>query len=67
MKIKAHFKHNVFIVDDAEDILEHLGGIEDYLLAAKLYEAAIRRWPKLRIQLRQEAKVLYDSGRYRKA
>jgi hypothetical protein len=50
MKIKTHFKHNVFVVDGEEDILEHLGGIEDYLLAAKLYEAAIWRWPKSRIQ-----------------
>jgi hypothetical protein len=64
MKIKTHFKHNVFIVDDEEDILEHLGGTEDYLLAAKLYECAIWRWPKSRIQLRQETRIVYDSKRY---
>jgi hypothetical protein len=65
MTIKSHFKHNVFMVDDAEDIIEHIGGVEDYLLAAKLYEETIRRWPKSRIQLRQETRIVYDSRRDR--
>ena len=65
MTVRTHFKHNVFIVDDAENVLEHLGGVEDYLLAAELYEVAIRRLPEARIQLRQEARVVYDSNRGR--
>jgi hypothetical protein len=62
-EIKTHFKHNVFIIDDTGEILEHLGGIEDYLIAAQLYQVAVKRWPKARIQMRQEARVVYDSHR----
>jgi len=40
MKSRTHFKHNVFMLDEAEELLEHLGGTEDYLLAAALYEVA---------------------------
>ncbi len=65
MKIKSHFKHNIFTVEEAEEILEHLGGIEDYLRAAELYEVALKRWPNVRIQMRQESKVVYDSSRGR--
>jgi hypothetical protein len=36
MKITSHFKHNVFMLDEAGELLEHLGGTEDYLLAAEL-------------------------------
>jgi hypothetical protein len=61
--IKSHFKHNLFTVDEAGEILEHVGGIEDYLLAAELYEVAVKRWPMVRIQLRQESRIVYDSDR----
>jgi hypothetical protein len=44
MKIRSHFKHNVFMLDEAGDLLEHVGGTEDYLLAAELYEVALKRW-----------------------
>ena len=49
MKITSQFKHNVFMLDEAGDLLEHLGGIADYLLAAALYEVALKRWPNARI------------------
>ena len=49
MNIRSHFKHNVFMLDQAGDLLEHLGGTEDYLLAAELYEVALKRWPNARI------------------
>ena len=65
-KIRSQFKHNVFMLDDAGELLEHLGGTEDYLLAAELYEVSLKRWPRTRIQLRQEARVVYDSSRGRK-
>ena len=29
-------------IDDTGEILEHLGGIDDYLLAAELYEVAVK-------------------------
>ena len=63
MKIKSHFKHNVFMLDEVGDLREHLGGAEDYLLAAELYEVALKRWPNARIQMRQGARVVYDSMR----
>jgi hypothetical protein len=43
--------------------LEHLGGTEDYLLAAALYEVALKRWPKARIQMREGARIVYDNKR----
>ena len=63
MKIKSHFKHNVFMLDEIGDLREHLGGAEDYLLASELYEVALKRWPNARIQMRQGARVVYDSMR----
>jgi hypothetical protein len=65
IKIRRHFKHNIFLIDEAGHLLEHLGGIEDYLLAAELYEVAVKRWPQARIQLREVARVIYDSNRGR--
>ena len=44
MKIRSHLTHNVFMLDEAGDLLEHVGGTEDYLLAAELYEVALKRW-----------------------
>ena len=38
-KLRSHFKHNIFMLDEAGELLEHLGGTEDYLLASELYEA----------------------------
>ena len=42
-----------------------LGGTEDYLLAAELYEVTLKRWPTARIQMRQGARIVYDSMRVR--
>ena len=42
-KLRSHFKHTVFMLDEAGELLEHLGGTEDYLLAAALYEVALKR------------------------
>jgi len=60
-KIRSHLKHNVFMLDEAGELLEHLGGTEDYLLAAALYEVALKRWPMARIQMRDGARIVYDS------
>jgi hypothetical protein len=51
------------MLDEAGDVREHLGGAEDYLLAAELSEVALKRWPNARIQMRQGARVVYDSMR----
>jgi len=40
-----------------------LGGTEDYLLAAELYEVALRRFPEARIQMREGARIVYDNKR----
>jgi hypothetical protein len=61
--IRSHFKHNVFMLDEEGDLLEHLGGTEDYLLAAELYEITLKRWPMARIQMREGARIVYDSMR----
>ena len=51
------------MLDQAGDLLEHLGGTEDYLLAAELYEVALKRWPNAPIQMRRGARIVYDSVR----
>ena len=63
MKIRTHLKHNIFMLDETDEIQEHLGGAEDYLLAAELYEVALKRWPMARIQMRQGSRIVYDSRR----
>jgi len=62
-KLRSHFKHNIFMLDGAGELLEHLGGTEDYLLAAELYEVTLKRWPTARIQMRQGPRIVYDSMR----
>jgi hypothetical protein len=46
------------LVDVNGDILDHLAGAEDYEAP---YEAALKRWPRARIQLCQEAGFVEDS------
>ena len=57
MEMRTHFKHNVFMLDKAGELLEHLGGTEDYLLAAELYDR-LEAWPKARIQMREGVRIL---------
>ena len=59
--MRIHFKHSVEVIDDYGDITDHLAGVEDFLLAKATYEAAKRRWPKARIRLCQEARIVEDS------
>jgi hypothetical protein len=67
MKSRFRFKHRLDKLDADGEIVEHLAGIEDSQLAAAAYEAAVKRWPKERIMLRQEARVMarviHDSKR----
>jgi hypothetical protein len=43
--------------DDAgENIIEHLAGVDDFEVAEATYRAAVRRWPKAVIALRQGAR-----------
>jgi hypothetical protein len=61
MKTRTHFGHRIDMLDREGEIVEHLAGVEDSLLADATYEAALRRWPKVAIVLRQGARVIRDS------
>jgi hypothetical protein len=66
MKTKTHFAFRVDIWDDAgNSIVEHVAGADDFQVAEAIYKAAITRWPKARITLRQGIRVVHDSGQQR--
>jgi hypothetical protein len=65
VKNRTHFKHRIDRLDKDGEIFEHVGGVEDFALAVKLYEAAIERWPGERITLRQKTRIVHDSHRPR--
>jgi hypothetical protein len=60
--VRNHFKHSVERVDGDGEIADHLAGVEDFLLARATHDAAVKRWPKERIRLRQETKIVADSA-----
>ena len=62
-RVRNHFKHSIF--DREGDIVDVLATVEDFLLAQATYEAAKQRWPKERIRLSQQARILEDSTRRR--
>jgi hypothetical protein len=63
--VRNHFKHSIELVDREGDIVDVLAAVEDFLLAQATYEAAKQRWPKERIRLSQQARILEDSTRRR--
>ena len=60
--MRSHFKPSVERVDGDGEIADHLVGVEDFLLARATYDAAVKRWPKERIRLRQETRIVADSA-----
>jgi hypothetical protein len=60
--LRSHFKHSVELVDDNGEIVDQLAGVQDFMLAKATYDAAVRRWPKARIRLCQEARIVEDSS-----
>ena len=60
--MRSHFKHSVELVDGEGDIVDILAAVEDFLLAQATYQAARQRWPKERIRLSQQTKIVEDSG-----
>jgi len=60
--VRNHFKHSVELVDGEGNIVDVLAAVED-LLAQATYEAARQRWPKERIRLSQETRIVEDSSR----
>jgi hypothetical protein len=65
MKTRTHFAHRIDMLDAAGELLEHLAGVDDYEVAEATWLAAIKRWPKAHIILRQGARVVHDSRRPR--
>ena len=63
--MRNHFKHSIELVDREGDIVDVLAAVEDFLLAQATYEAAKQRWPKERIRLSKQARILEDSTRRR--
>jgi hypothetical protein len=61
LKNRTHFPHRIDMCDSDDGVIEHLAGVEDYLLAIATYRAACRRWPDARITLRQDERVIMDS------
>src|SRR5262249_6489233 len=54
MKTKTHFAFRIDIWDDtANGIVEHVASVDDFEVAVTTYRAAVARWPKARITLRQ--------------
>ncbi len=43
-------------------IIEHVGGADDFEVAEATYRAAVARWPAARIMLRQDSRVVHDTG-----
>ena len=66
MSTRVHFLYRIDMWSrDGARVIEHLAGVEDSLLADATYEAALRRWPKVAIILRQGARVIRDSRKPR--
>jgi len=61
-KNRSHFKHRIDMLDEQGEILEHLAGVDDFGLAEETWRAAVNRWPKAVIILRQDERIL-DSPR----
>jgi hypothetical protein len=61
---RTHFVYRIDILtDDGKNILEHLAGLENHIVARAAYRAACERWPNARITLRQGARIVEDSRR----
>ena len=59
----ADHPHTIDRWDDAtgENLIEQIAAVGDYLVALETYRAAVRRWPKDKITLRNRARVIEQS------
>jgi hypothetical protein len=57
--------HTIDRWDDAtgESLVEQIAAVGDYLVALETYRAAVKRWPRDKITLRNRARVLEQSWR----
>ena len=61
---RTNFAFRVDIWDDTGDsIIEHVAGVDDFEVAEATYRAAVARWLKARITLRQGIRVVHDTSR----
>ena len=61
---RTHFVYRIDIwTKDGKNIVEHLAGLENHIVARAPYRAACERWPNARITLRQGARIVEDSRR----
>jgi hypothetical protein len=62
MKTRVYFTYRIDKWDDAgQNVIEHLAGVDNFEVAEATYRAAVKRWPKAVITLRQGARVIHDS------
>jgi hypothetical protein len=62
MNTNTYFTFRVDVRDSAANsILEQIAGIDDFEVAEVTYRAAVARWPRARITLRQGARVVMKS------
>ncbi len=62
MKTRVYFTHRIDKWDDAgQNVIDHLAGVDNFEVAEATYRAAVKRWPKAVITLRQGARVIHDS------
>ena len=56
----ADHPHTIDRWDDAtgESLIEQIAAVSDYLVALETYRAAVKRWPKDKITLRNRARVI---------
>ena len=61
----ADHPHTIDRWDDAtgENLVEQIAAVSDYLVALETYRAAVKRWPKDKITLRNRARVIEQSWR----
>jgi hypothetical protein len=59
----ADHPHTIDRWDDAtgENLIEQIAAVGDYLVALATYRAAVKRWPKDKITLRNRARVIEQS------
>ena len=59
----ADHTHTIDRWDDAtgENLIDRIAAVSDYLAALETYRAAVKRWPKAKITLRNRARVIEQS------
>ena len=61
--LMADHPHTIDRWDDAtgENLIEQIATVGDFLVALETYRAAVKRWPKDKITLRNRARVIEQS------